>query len=286
MDINSLLKKGVEIIGERKYGNPQLEATLVLSKLLGVDKVYIYTHGKEKVSPSVKEKFIKLMEKRATGYPIQYILKEKEFMGLDFYIEEGVLVPRPDTEILVEYILNYIDEKYKNEPINFLDLGFGSGAIALSIAYYRRNVNVYGVDIGDIPLKVGYINKDRFKLDNVKLYKGDLFQGIEGLGLEGKFHIIASNPPYIPIEDIEMLQTEVKYEPLDALAGGEDGLDYYRNIIPKAKDYLCPQGLLIFEIGYDQGKRIKNILIEEGYKNIQILKDLQGLDRVILGIME
>ncbi len=134
-------------------------------------------------------------------------------MGLDFYIEEGVLVPRPDTEILVEYILNYIDEKYKNEPINFLDLGFGSGAIALSIAYYRRNVNVYGVDIGDIPLKVGYINKDRFKLDNVKLYKGDLFQGIEGLGLEGKFHIIASNPPYIPIEDIEMLQTEVKYEP-------------------------------------------------------------------------
>lgn len=286
MDINSLLKKGVEIIGERKYGNPQLEATLVLSKLLGVDKVYIYTHGKEKVSPSVKEKFIKLMEKRATGYPIQYILKEKEFMGLDFYIEEGVLVPRPDTEILVEYILNYIDEKYKNESINFLDLGFGSGAIALSIAYYRRNVNVYGVDIGDIPLKVGYINKDRFKLDNVKLYKGDLFQGIEGLGLEGKFHIIASNPPYIPIEDIEMLQTEVKYEPLDALAGGEDGLDYYRNIIPKAKDYLCPQGLLIFEIGYDQGKRIKNILIEEGYKNIQILKDLQGLDRVILGIME
>lgn len=286
MDINSLLKKGVEIIGEREYGNPQLEATLVLSKLLRVDKVYIYTHGKEKVSPSVKEKFIKLMEKRATGYPIQYILKEKEFMGLDFYIEEGVLVPRPDTEILVEYILNYIDEKYKNESINFLDLGFGSGAIALSIAYYRRNVNVYGVDIGDIPLKVGYINKDRFKLDNVKLYKGDLFQGIEGLGLEGKFHIIASNPPYIPIEDIEMLQTEVKYEPLDALAGGEDGLDYYRNIIPKAKDYLCPQGLLIFEIGYDQSKRIKNILIEEGYKNIQILKDLQGLDRVILGIME
>ncbi len=286
MDINSLLKKGVEIIGEREYGNPQLEATLVLSKLLRVDKVYIYTHGKEEVSPSVKEKFIKLMEKRATGYPIQYILKEKEFMGLDFYIEEGVLVPRPDTEILVEYILNYIDEKYKNESINFLDLGFGSGAIALSIAYYRRNVNVYGVDIGDIPLKVGYINKDRFKLDNVKLYKGDLFQGIEGLGLEGKFHIIASNPPYIPIEDIEMLQTEVKYEPLDALAGGEDGLDYYRNIIPKAKDYLCPQGLLIFEIGYDQGKRIKNILIEEGYKDIQILKDLQGLDRVILGIME
>lgn len=287
MEINSLLKRGVEIIGDRKYSNPQLEATLVLCKLLDVDKVYIYTHGKDRVSQQIVDKFLKLMGKRATGYPIQYILKEKEFMGLEFYIEEGVLIPRPDTEILVEYVLDYIDERYQDQPINFLDLGIGSGAIALSVAYYRRNVKVYGVDIEDIPLKVGHINKERFKLDNVNLYKGDLFGGIEGLDLEEKLHIIASNPPYIPKGEIENLQGEVKdYEPIDALAGGEDGLDFYREIIPKSKKYLQPEGLLIFEIGFDQGSRVKDIFMEEGFQGIQILKDLQGLDRVILGTME
>ncbi len=284
MDINSLLKKGVNIIGEIKYGNPHLEAVLVLAKLLKVDKVYIYIHGEKEVEPEIEQEFIKLMEKRATGYPIQYILNEKEFMGLDFYIEEGVLIPRPDTEILVEYLLTFIDEKYDKRPINLLDLGFGSGAIALSVAYYRKNVNVYGVDVGDISMKVACINKDRFNLNNVKLYKGDLFHGIEGLGMEGKFHIIASNPPYISDEEIKKLQREVKeYEPIEALSGGEDGLDYFRKIIPKSKDYLCPQGLLILEIGYNQGKAVKDMFVKEGFKDIEILKDLQGLDRVVLG---
>ncbi len=284
MDINSLLKKGVNIIGEMEYGNPHLEAVLVLAKLLKVDKVYIYIHGEKEVEPEIEQEFIKLMEKRATGYPIQYILNEKEFMGLDFYIEEGVLIPRPDTEILVEYLLTFIDEKYDKRPINLLDLGFGSGAIALSVAYYRKNVNVYGVDVGDIPMKVACINKDRFNLNNVKLYKGDLFHGIEGLGMEGKFHIIASNPPYISDEEIKKLQREVKeYEPIEALSGGEDGLDYFRKIIPKSKDYLCPQGLLILEIGYNQGKAVKDMFVKEGFKDIEILKDLQGLDRVVLG---
>src|SRR5690606_34196785 len=141
MDINSLLKKGVNIIGEIEYGNPYLEAVLVLAKLLKVDKVYIYTHREREVEPEIEQEFIKLMKKRATGYPIQYILNEKEFMGLDFYIEEGVLIPRPDTEILVEYLLTFIDKKYDKKHINLLDLGFGSGAIALSVAYYRKNVN-------------------------------------------------------------------------------------------------------------------------------------------------
>ncbi|QQY79195.1 release factor glutamine methyltransferase [Keratinibaculum paraultunense] len=284
MDINSLLKKGVNIIGEMEYGNPHLEAVLVLAKLLKVDKVYIYIHGEKEVEPEIEQEFIKLMEKRATGYPIQYILNEKEFMGLDFYIEEGVLIPRPDTEILVEYLLTFIDEKYDKRPINLLDLGFGSGAIALSVAYYRKNVNVYGVDVGDIPMKVACINKDRFNLNNVKLYKGDLFHGIEGLGMEGKFHIIASNPPYISDEEIKKLQREVKeYEPIEALSGGEDGLDYFRKIIPKSKDYLCPQGLLILEIGYNQEKAVKDMFVKEEFKDIEILKDLQGLDRVVLG---
>ena len=285
MEINHLLQEGVDMIKDREYGNPVLEATLLLGNLLNVDKTYIYTHGKDEVSEPIVDKFLELMDKRAKGYPIQYILGEKEFMGLNFYVEEGVLIPRSDTETLVEYVLQYIDQIYGDKPVNFLDLGIGSGAIALSVAYYRKKLTVYGVDMYDAPLKVANINKERFNLDNVKLYKGDLFQGIDGLGLESKIHIIASNPPYIPKKDIETLQEEVKdHEPMTALDGGEDGLDFYRMIIPQSKKYLADEGLLIFEIGYDQGEEVKDIMIDAGFKNVQILKDLQGLDRVIFGI--
>jgi release factor glutamine methyltransferase len=285
MELNQLLQRGVDLIKDRPYTNPILESTLLLSELLNVDKIYIYTHGRDKVSEPIVDKFLELMGKRAQGYPIQYILNKKEFMGLDFYIEEGVLIPRPDTEILVEYVLEYIDNKYRDESINILDLGIGSGAIALSIAYHRRNANIYGVDFQDIPLKVAKINMERFKLENVNLYKGDLFQALEGLNL--KFHIIASNPPYIPKEDIDTLQEEVKdYEPREALDGGEDGLKFYRKIIPKSKEYLTEKGLLIFEIGYDQSKLVMNMMIDEGFTNIKVLKDLQGLDRVVLGILD
>lgn len=285
MEINQLLKKGVDLIKDRPYTNPVLEATLLLSQLLNVDRIYIYTHGREKVEGAIVEKFLELMEMRKEGYPLQYIIKKKEFMGLEFYVEEGVLIPRSDTEILVEYLLDYIDKKYKDTAIKLLDLGIGSGAIALSVAYYRKNVTVYGVDIYDTPLKVANINKERFKLDNVHLFKGDLFDGIEGI--EEAFHIIASNPPYIPKEDIDKLQEEVKdYEPREALDGGEDGLEFYRRIIPQSKKYLTHEGLLIFEIGYDQGQELRDMLLEEGFKNIEILKDLQGLDRVVLGVYE
>ena len=281
MEINQLLKIGADMIKDREYGNPLLEATMVLESLLNVDRIYIYTHGKEKVHEDIVDKFLELMKIRATGYPIQYILKEKEFMGLNFHIEEGVLIPRPDTEILVEYILKYIDKNYLDKSINLLDLGIGSGAIALSIAHYKRHINVYGVDNSDIALRVSNINREKFKLDNVKLYKGNLFEGVRGLRL--KFHIIVSNPPYISREEINTLQKEVKdFEPMDALDGGEDGLDFYREIIPKSKKYLEKKGLLIFEIGCEQGKDVSNLLLNEEFENIKILKDLQGLDRVVL----
>ncbi len=284
MEINKLLEKGVDLIKGREFGNPVLEAILILSNLLNVDKTYIYTHGKDEVSQEVGDKYLKLMDKRASGYPVQYILKEREFMGLDFYIEEGVLVPRPDTEILVEYIIEYIEEEYGEEKINILDLGIGSGAISLSLAYYCGNAKVYGIDIGDIPLKVANINKERFNLNNVNFYKGDLFKAIEGLNLEGQFHIIASNPPYIPREEIDKLQEEVKdFEPRLALDGGKDGLDFYRRITSKSKNYLIKGGLLIYEIGYDQGEAVRDILTKEGFQRVSILKDLQGFDRVIFG---
>jgi len=281
LEINELIKIGVDRIKGRLYSNPMLEATLLLSKLMKVDKAYIYTHGKDNVPEEIVKEYIEAVEKRSIGYPIQYIIKEKEFMGLDFYIEEGVLIPRPDTEIIVEYILKHIDENYPQENIKVLDIGIGSGAIGLSIAYYRKNTYVYGVDISPKALKVANINKERFKLTNVELLISDLF---EKIAKEEKFHIIVSNPPYIPTDNIDKLQEEVKdYEPRIALDGGKEGMDFYRRIVPESKEYL-EEGLLIFEIGYDQGNEVKDLMIAEGFKDVNVLKDLQGLDRAVLGI--
>lgn len=267
----------------RRYKDFSLDGILILSKLLNVDKSYIYTYGEKEVSKEVENKFIYLMEKRTKGYPIQYILNEREFMGLKFYLEDGVLVPRPDTEILVEYVIDYINRRYKGINIRALDIGIGSGAISLSVANYCKDVEVYGIDIEDIPIKVANINKEKFNLDNVSFYKGDLFQALEGLDL--KFHIIMSNPPYIASEKIEGLHTTVKdFEPRVALDGGVDGLDFYRRITVESKRYLKDNGLLIYEIGFDQGEEVYDILVKEGFSNVSILKDLQGLDRVVLGI--
>lgn len=284
MVINELIKLGLELVQDREYINPILEARLILSKLLKVDKTYIYTNGEKEVSKEIQLKFIEIMKRRSHGYPIQYLLGEKEFMGLDFYVEEGVLIPRPDTEILVEYLIHYININHKDKEVKVLDIGIGSGAISLSIAKFCPNVFVYGVDIGDIPIKVASINKDRFNLSNVEFVQGDMFEPLKDIDRNIKFNIIVSNPPYIPKDDIEKLQTEVKdFEPRLALDGGIDGLDFYKRISEEAKDYLYKDGLLIYEIGYNQSNMVEEILLKNNFKDIKILKDYQGFDRVIMG---
>ena len=285
MEIKDLIRMGIKKLDRRKYSNPPLECVLLLAYLLDVDKTYIYIHNNEEVPSSVEDKYFSLIDERRKGYPIQYILKEKEFMGISFYIEEGVLIPRPDTEILVQYVLDYIDEKYKERDIKIVELGTGSGCISLSIAYYKKNVFVYSVDIDKKANAVAEENSKRLKLpDRVKILEGDLFQGIKNMGLKNSVDIIVSNPPYIPEDEIFGLQDEIKkYEPLWALDGGEDGLDYYRRIIPQSKEYLKNRGILVFEMGFDQGRKIKELMEKENFRNINILKDLQGLDRVITG---
>ena len=285
MEIKDLIRMGVKKLDGKKYSNPPLECVLLLAYLLDVDKTYIYIHNDEEVSSSVENKYFSLIDERRKGYPIQYILKEKEFMGISFYIEEGVLIPRPDTEILVQYVLDYIDEKYKERDIKIVELGTGSGCISLSIAYYKKNVFVYSVDIDKKANAVAEENSKRLKLsDRVKILEGDLFQGIKNMGLKNSVDIIVSNPPYIPEDEIFGLQDEIKkYEPLWALDGGEDGLDYYRRIIPQSKEYLKNRGILVFEMGFDQGRKIKELMEKGNFRNINILKDLQGLDRVITG---
>lgn len=276
VEINDLLRKSKIDIRE---------SILILSNLLNVDKSYIFTYGDREIDDSIGEEFLALIEKRAKGYPIHYIFGQREFMGLDFLLEEGVLIPRPDTETLVEYIIDYVKKGYKDDEINILDIGFGSGAISLSLAYYLKNTYVYGIDISHIAFKIANKNKERLNISNTKFYKGDLFEALKEKECDEFFTIITSNPPYIKRDVIDTLEIQVKdFEPKLALDGGVDGLDFYRKITSKSKKYLKKGGLLIYEIGYDQGKSVKDILISNGFKEIKIIKDLQGHDRVALGI--
>lgn len=281
MGINELLEKSRTLIKGLPYANPNLESILVLSRLLNKDKVYIYTYGDEEVPEDLAKEFMEIMVKRASGYPMNYILGEKEFMGMDFLVEEGVLIPRPDTEILVEYIINEIDLNYKDENISLLDIGTGSGAISLSIAKNFPRIQVYGLDLYEKPISLANKNKEKLGLNNVIFFQSDLFKSINS---GQKFHIIVSNPPYIKTGDIEGLQKDVKdFEPLSALDGGSDGLDFYRRITRDAKNFLYKKGLLAYEIGFNQSEEVKEIMLGEGFSNIKLLKDFQGYHRVISG---
>lgn len=262
--IEDLIKIGIETLGEGEFNNPLLDSQLLLCHVLNVDKIYTYTHKTEIVDSHSVDKFLKLIDKRKSGYPIQYILGKQEFMGLDFFIKEGVLVPRPDTEILVEYIIDIVNKGYfkGKDQLKIVDIGTGSGAITLSLAHYLKNVHIYSVDISDIALQVATENSRRLGLESkVTFLKGDLFEPLDNLGLYRSIDIIVSNPPYIPTKDIEELQREVaEYEPKLALDGGEDGLDFYRRIVNEYDKYLSERGILAMEIGYDQGPAIKKLL--------------------------
>lgn len=282
--IEHLLKDGMKIIKKRDYNNPFLDLQLILMKLIDKDKLYLLMHPEEVVSQDIVDKYYDMVKKRNDGYPLQYMLGHQEFMGLDFYVEEGVLIPRPDTETLVEKVINIVNntDKLKNRSLKILDIGTGSGAIALSLAYNLKNSYVTAVDISDIALKVTNINRENFNLTNVNLVKGNLFGD---LNIDNdKFDIIVSNPPYIEKHEIDFLQTEVSvYEPRLALDGGEDGLIYYKKIAQILNKCLMPEGMLFLEIGNKQADDVSKIIAKTNlFNNIEVVQDLYENDRVIV----
>jgi release factor glutamine methyltransferase len=279
--IEKLLKDGIDIIKQREFNSPKLEVELILCYLLQKDRIYLHLNRKEEVSEEIKDKFYKLAEKRNNGYPLQYITNSQEFMGLDFYVQEGVLIPRPDTETLVETVINIVKERY-NKEIKILDLGTGSGAIALSLAYYLRNSFVTAIDISDIAVETTKINIKKHNLNNIKVIKGNIFEDILG----EKFDVLVSNPPYIESDEIKNLQTEVSvYEPRLALDGGVDGLDYYRPIVELFKKICEENGVLAVEIGRQQKKSVEEIFLNSKvFKEVKAYRDLAGNDRVIIGM--
>jgi len=260
-----------EIIKELTSQLDRNEIFIILEYVLDKTKSEILTNLEYKINDSDKEKIFKIVKRRLNNEPLQYITHNQYFYGNRFYVNENVLIPRADTEILVEEVL-----KIANNEENVLDLCTGSGCIGISLKKANEKFNITASDISENALTIAMINS---KINNVDInfIKSNLFKNIEQ-----KFNIIVSNPPYIKTKDIEGLKKEVKNEPCMALDGGEDGLNFYKEIISNAKQHLTEKGIIALEIGYNQAQDVKNILEENNFKDIKIIKDYGNNDRVVI----
>lgn len=275
MEIKDLIHLGRENLKDIEYADPNYEVSEIIYKLTENDLTYIHTHLNESVGEDTVLKFKEILDRRKKGEPLQYILNSAYFYGREYFVDRGVLIPRKDSEIPCEKIINLIK---KNKLKDFLEIGVGSGCFSLTVNM-ETGINVKGVDISDDALKVAEINNERLK-GNCKFFKSDLFSNVSE-----KFNIIYSNPPYIKSDVIDTLQREVRdFEPRLALDGGDDGLKFYRDIAKAAPLYLKGGGYLAFEIGYDQRADIENILRENNFINIESFKDYGGKDRVVIGV--
>ena len=276
--VGELLQYGYNILKNEDIESYIIDTQLLLCKVLNKERIFILTNKDFLVNEKEKEAFISYIEKRKNKMPVKYILEQCEFMGIPFFIKEGVLIPRGDTEILVEEVISEIKKKGYRD---ICDLCSGSGAIGLSILRLVEDVCAHLIDISEKASFVTMENIKRLHLENkAQFIKSDLLKEPIKLGLT--FDVLVSNPPYIKKEEVPKLMKDVKdYEPYIALCGGEDGLDFYRRIIKESREVLRENGLIAFEIGHDQKEAVIAILKEWGYKDINALKDLSGKDRVI-----
>lgn len=278
MTYRECYEKGSRILNEAGIEESTLDARLLLEAVCGTDRNDLLVHGEQPVEPEAEEKYFGWIGKRAGRIPLQQLTGEQDFMGLTFTVNENVLIPRQDTEILVEEVL-----KELHDGMRVLDMCTGSGCILLSLLHYSNDCEGLGVDLSAEALEVAGRNVLKVltpeKAEHAHFLQSDLFEKVEG-----KFEIIVSNPPYIASAEVEKLMPEVRdHEPRMALDGTEDGLYFYRRIIEEAGKHLVSSGMLFFEIGYDQGQAVSELMREHGYREVQVVQDYAGLDRVVYG---
>lgn len=274
MTYRDLYETGKERLSLAGVDEAALDARLLLEYVCRTTRNDLLVHGDREVEAIQQERYCRLIQRRSARIPLQHLTGTQEFMGLDFTVNEHVLIPRQDTEILVEEVLKHLHDGFR-----ILDMCTGSGCILLSLLHYSNDCIGVGADISVEALAVAQKNAENLQERNAGFVRSDLFANIEG-----KFEIIVSNPPYIRSDVIPTLMEEVRlHEPMAALDGMEDGLHFYREIIAQSKAHLCGGGQLFFEIGYDQKDAVVGLMEEAGFKNVTAVRDFAGLDRVVYG---
>lgn len=279
MKIKEILTWAEEEIYKGTSSNiPAREAEILLEYILNISREKLYIKLYEEFPEEHLEGYKSIVSERASGKPLSYITHTKEFMSLPFFVNPSVLIPRPETEILVEEVIT-IAKNIKNPVI--LDMGTGSGCIGLTVASYLKESSVCVTDISSEAIAIAKKNADNLSLRSVSFYCGDLFEPVEGI----EFDIIVSNPPYIAYEEMNSISKEVKdYEPCTALFSSEKGLFFYKKIISQSKNYLKKEGFLAFETGIGQAEQVSNLMKIHNFKHIKIIKDLSGIERVVTGM--
>lgn len=278
MKYRDLYLYGVEKLNSVGIAEAKLDARLLLEEVCHTDRSDMILYPDREVDDVQHESYVNYIKKREQRIPLQQIIEKQEFMGLEFYVNEYVLIPRQDTEILVEEAM-----KNLHDGMRILDVCTGSGCILISLLHYSNDCQGVGIDISKEALRVARKNAEKLLPDEkeISFYQGDLF---EALPDTEKFDMIVSNPPYIRSDVIPTLEPEVAFhEPVIALDGKEDGLFFYRRIIEEAGKYLCRGGMLFFEIGYDQAEAVLGLMMDKGFIEVNTLKDYAGLDRVVYG---
>lgn len=275
MNIKEAIKLGATTLNDSSQ-TKELDTEMILSHILNKNRAFLYAHDDYELTYDEEKQFHKLLKKRLRHTPIAYLTHRKSFWTLDLYVNQNTLIPRPETEMLVELALTLC----KNPSANVIDLGTGSGAIALALAKENPQWNVIGVDKSEKALGVAKKNKKLLRLKNVRFFKSDWFNNVGDL----KFDIIISNPPYVAATEKDLLSTEVTYEPQNALISAEDGMQDIKAIIENSKKHLKPQSWILLEHGFKQKDNVHEILKIHGFKSIKSWKDLQGHYRISGGI--
>ncbi len=277
MLIKEAIRKGMISLKTNNIQEPNLKSRLLMQYILNKSRQYMLIHDNEELTNKQEKAYLENIEKMIKGVPLQHITHSQEFMKMNFYVNENVLIPRSDTEILVEEVINIAK---KTNAKKILDLCTGSGAIAISLAKYIENSQITAVDISEEALRIAKLNAVNNNVeDKITFVKSDLFENI----VKEKYDIIVSNPPYIKKDFMKKLDKEVQQEPYIALDGGYDGLDFYRKIISEGYQYLKFKGYLCMEIGYDQKQEVFDIIKkQEKYSNTYSKIDLGGNDRIVV----
>ena len=281
-DIGKILRRDALRIGSTlglDSSTARIEAQSLLQHVLRVQRAYLLAHPEQALDAIQQATYAALLERRLQGEPVAYILGESEFFGLKFKVTPATLIPRSDTELLVELALQRVPE---NRACRVLDMGTGSGAIALSIAHSRPDAQLMAVDASEAALDVARENARRLGIRNISLLQSDWFSALNGQ----RFDLIVSNPPYVATGDTHLSQGDLRFEPLSALASGADGMDDIRNIVGQAGAYLENGSWLLLEHGYDQAAQVRDLLHQNGFRGIFSAKDIAGIDRVSGGTVE